>query len=192
MKIIIALLIGLSSLAIHASPETFRALIRIQKDSDGPKILTGDGRLIPSIMGQDFTGIKVNQLTSGSEAFIEGYVDYQVTTAEGVHSKAPFLVIKSIHPVSLSELGRMEGLSEDRLMKTMQLRIEKTPYPAFAFPVSTEVASAITMTSSFLLMESLSSGAGDPSGRRELRKALIISTGVMATLVFLHEQITKP
>jgi hypothetical protein len=39
------------------------------------------------------------------------------------------------------------------------------------------------------MIEQLTSGDNDPDGRRQMRQALFLSTGAIATLLFVYEQL---
>lgn len=171
-----------------AEDASLRTIVRFEKTAQGTKVFPYDR---PEALPVKMTDKKVqglfDSMKQNEEAVIQGRIDYEVVSADGMQQLKPYFIIESIHPVSLKEIGTK--LTFTPVADPSLSFEETTSFIPQAIPVTTEVASAITMTSSLLLMESLSSGSGDPSGRSDLRKALFISAGAMATLLFIYEQL---
>lgn len=190
MKHKLYLILTLFTLALTAIADDsgqIRALIRVERNEHGTQILKDDSQPIPSVMASKAIEESFNNLKTGEEAIVVGHITYHPTG--GLESKklSPFFVIEEIHPVSLSTLGISPTKVED---PQLALSFQK-PFEPLRLPVTTEVASAMTLTGAMLLMNSLTSAPDtDPEVRQDMRKAMIISAGTMATLVFLYDQLT--
>jgi hypothetical protein len=184
------------SLCLSAIGEdsTLRTIVRFEKTDGRSKVVPFDRtEALPVKMMDKKVQTLFDSMKQGEEAVIQGSIEYEIVSSDGRQQMKPYFIIDSIHPVSLKEIGNK--LSFTPIESPAFSMEDTTSFIPKAIPVTTEVASAITMTSSLLLMESLSSGSGDPSGRSDLRKALFISAGAMATLLFIYEQLegkTKP
>lgn len=177
-----------------AEDASLRTIVRFDKDGKTTKVIPFDRtEPLPVKMTDKKIQNLFDSMKQDDEAVIQGRIEYEVVSSDGQQQLKPYFIIDSIHPVSLKEIGSKLSFTP---LEDPDLSLENTTtFIPRAIPVTTEVASAITMTSSLLLMESLSSGSGDPSGRSDLRKALFISAGAMATLLFIYEQLegkTKP
>lgn len=130
--------------------------------------------------------------TSYSDVLVEGFISYKKTLGDSSQFK-PVFIVKNLTIITLNELGKITKPGD-----LDHFKLQMTPkeyYISPKFPITAEVATAATLTGTFLLMDSLSAQNTDPNGRREINKALIISAGSMATLLFLYEQLsgkTKP
>jgi hypothetical protein len=188
-------IIFLLMLPLHLRGEDstkIRALIHIEQTSQGVRILSKKGTLIPTIPLNKEIKNKLSQFKSGTEAFIEGDIHYEFISGDAKHQLKPFFIISAIHPVSLEELGgsHLEFNPEPKRTKEFETKIYSPP----SLAVTTEVASAITMTTALMLMSELTSGNA-PDQSKNYRDALFLSTGTMATLLFIYDQIegkTKP
>lgn len=189
MKNLFILIFALSfSLCALAKDASLRTIVRFEKTSSGTKAIPHDrSEALPVRMTDKKIQALFDSMKQGEEAVIQGRIEYEVVSSDGMQQMKPYFIIESIHPVSLKEIGSKLTFSPvgDPLISDAQ----PTNFVPVGIPVTTEVASAITLTSSLLLMESLSSGSGDPSGRSDLRKAVFISAGAMATLLFIYEQL---
>lgn len=169
--------------------ETTSTLVRIQNDNGLFHVIRSeDGLRIPVIPANAEIKALMESL-SGSEALMKGHITY-VKDLEHQPLR-PVFVVEEMKAISLRDLKVNYTAEAIPAPKEVHQEIVLRP----AFPVTAEVASAITMTTSILMMEELTSGSGDPGGRRELRQALFFSAGAMATLLFIYEQIqgkTKP
>lgn len=186
----IILIIIMVSLAPHLLAEEIqriRTLVRFEKSgTTNQAFMIEKNAFLPTSFKDESTRQAFHGLDEDSEAFIEGYVDYKVKAADSLKSLEPIFIVESVYPVSLNKLGAVNFTPSQQFEQGFS--IEKSFEPTF-IPVTTEVASAITMTTTLLLMESLSNGGLEPEGERSLRKALIISSGLMATMLFIYEQI---
>jgi hypothetical protein len=167
--------------------EPFSAFIRIEKTAHSIKIRpNGEGSSIPAIGYTEEVSKKISKLEDGSEAVIEGFIRYTYLKTEGTHHSQPFIMIQDIHPVSLKELGvGPESMIADQL----PIRSIKSEYIPHSIPITTEVASAMTLTTSLLLMNELTSSNTSYSLDKDLRTTLFLSTGLMATIVLIYDQI---
>ena len=185
------LLFTFLSLMLNATADDsgkIRALIRVERNEHGTQILRSDSQPIPSVMASKAVEESFLHLKTGDEAVVVGHITYHPTGGLETRKLSPFFVIEEIHPVSLSELGTAstKGVADPQVALNLQ-----KPYEPLRLPVTTEVASAMTLTGAMLLMNALTTDqASDPQGRQDQRTAMIISAGTIATIVFLYDQLT--
>lgn len=133
----------------------------------------------------------INKLNPGDETIIEGHITYHMSLNETQNQYSPIFVIESIKPVSLRLLGQQnEKAPEIESSKRFQLSNEKV-YSPMGIPVTTEVASSITLTTSALLLQSLTAGPNEPGTHQKLNSGMIIFAGALATGVFIYENIAE-
>ncbi len=188
MKTFIACLFFLFSLSTFSETETERVkiLVRIEQQNGELRIFRStNGDVIPGAFANKDLADELKNLEEGDEVLMEGHINYRPTFSMERTSFKPYFMIESIRPVSLKRLGQINLKLPESSLQLDQVPGEFRP---LTLPVSTEVASALTMTTTLLLMDSLTSGPGDPSGRQDLRRGLIISAGTMATVLFIYEQ----
>jgi len=175
------------TLSAPACSESIRALVKITKDQHGTQIYRNqDEAPIPSIEYNQNVKNQLEALKNGDEVIVVGHIRYQPSNSLEEASLKPFFIIESVHPISLKTLGMIETNINEQPLKLEPPK----PFSPLTIPVSTEVASAITMTSSLLLVESLGSSSGsNPQGRRDMNRSLIISAGTVATILFIYDQI---
>ena len=191
MKTFIACLIFLFSLSTFSETETeterVKILVRIEQQNGELRIFrSSNGDVIPGAFANKELANELKKLEEGDEVLMEGHINYRPTFSMEKTSFKPYFMIESVRPVSLRRLGQINLKLPESTLQFAQTPGEFRP---LTLPVSTEVASALTMTTTLLLMDSLTSGPGDPSGRQDLRRGLIISAGTMATVLFIYEQI---
>lgn len=192
MKKLFILTITLFTFMSWANPtetEPLKMLVRIERNNGTVVILrstTGD--VIPGAFINKEIEEKLSSISREEEALIEGHIKYRPISSGEKTSFAPYFSIEAVYPISLNRLGAQDYQAPESNFSFAPMVHDFRPY---TIPVTTEVASALQMTTTFLLMESLSSGDGDPSGRRDLQKGLIISAGTMATVLFIYEQFKK-
>ncbi len=177
----------IAALLIHttlglADDTPVRALMTIH---GGHVVSSEIDRPIPSVPSSDEVKRLMSQLQDGDEVLIEGHI-HQETISIGESSRVhSYLIIENIHKVSLAELGDIKFKVPEA-----NLTFQSRPYSPVAIPVTAEVATAMTMTTSMLLMENLSgSSSTDPEGRRQIRQSIMLSAGLMATVIFIYEQL---
>ncbi len=188
MKTFIACFFFLFSLSTFSETETERVkiLVRIEQQNGELRIFRStNGDVIPGAFANKNLVDELKKLEEGDEVLMEGHINYRPTFSMERTSFKPYFMIESIRPVSLKRLGQINFKLPESSLQLDQVPGEFRP---LTLPVSTEVASALTMTTTLLLMDSLTSGSGDPSGRQDLRRGLIISAGTMATVLFIYEQ----
>lgn len=191
MKLCLIVMIYLNSFLLlaqtHEVPHArVKALVRIVPDAHGIKVWSKDKtESIPTILGNDEVRKLVHSLQAETEAMIEGYTSYEITATDSTKKLKPYFIIESIRPISLSELGLKSSFKPEL---TFNLNPKPEHYVPVSIPITTEVASAMTMTTSLLLMESLTTSPNEPGPRHELRQSLFISAGLMATFLFIYDQ----
>lgn len=188
MKILAALFLIVFSYQTYSEtkPERLKVLVRIeQKNGDLRIFRSATGDLIPGAFQNKELEKQMTSLEPGEEALIEGHINYRTQISPEKTSYKPYFVIEAVHPVSLKRLGAIDYTAPE---SSFQFAPLQTDFRPATLPISTEVASALTMTTTLLLMESLSASGSEPSGQRDLQRGLIISAGSMATILFIYEQ----
>lgn len=187
MKIISLILLILASTSIFSMEhEKLRAVVRINRSTQGMVIVPMEKEgTFPSLPGNEKMKKILSEIKDGSEAIIEGHISYEPISSDNGQQFRPFFVIDSIHPISLSELGAdARKVQIDTLLPIHSRPIYSPPF----IPVSSEVATALTLTTSFLLLESLSN-VHNTNVHSDTNKALFVSAGAMATVLFIYEQV---
>lgn len=163
-------------------------LAKIQKTGDAVRLIrSNEGDIIPSVLQDKKLEQVISKLDPGDEALVKGHITYQAQIIEGKTNLRPIFVIESISPISLRRLGDLEGYSiSETAFFTKSL---DSTYSPLTIPITTEVASAITLTTTILLMQSLTANPSQPQGAQQLNSGLFIFAGAIATGVFIYEQI---
>jgi hypothetical protein len=180
--------VGLISGAFSgAENDRLRTLIQVEHVGGVPKVFVVEKKaFIPSIPESEVVKKKLLELKEGSEAIVEGRIHFEAIHLE-TQGLRPYFIIEKVMPVSLGDLG-----SEARSFKfelTKPIEMPSTVYQPSSLPVTTEVASAITLTTGLLLFEELSASGRELPEAREQQRALLLSTGAFATLFFIYDQI---
>lgn len=186
----VLLLISLiySSPGKSESQPQISVLARIQTTGNSVSLIRqSEGDVIPSLLKNKELEKKIESLEPGDEALVKGYITYQATNMEGSTKLKPIFVIESINPVSLKRLGKVGHETE---MVTSQIMANHKEYSPLSIPVTTEVASAMTLTTTVLLMQSLTANSSQPQVSQQLNTGLFIFAGALATGIFIYEQIT--
>jgi hypothetical protein len=186
----ILLATSFSTMANAPESEEIEVIARIQTQGSGIKVTRSEGNdVIPSLLQNDQLKEMISALKPGDEAIIKGRITYQPSTVESQTSYRPIFIITSIRPISLKRLGfaEREKLNEDTQIYS---KIDDYQHRYISFPISTEIASAVTLTSAALLMSSLSASTTQPGTVTQINSGLILFAGALATGVFIFEQIT--
>ena len=130
----------------------------------------------------------IAHLDPDSEALVKGHITYHATTLEGQPKLEPIFINESINPISLRLIGKIKTPDNNELASSAFRSLDKT-YTTYAIPVTTEVASAITMTSAVLLMQSLAANQNQPDTKQQINTGMFLFAGVLATSVFIYDQI---
>ncbi len=164
------------------------ALVRLEK---GPGffhvIRAEDGLRIPVIPANSELKAQLQRYSAGQDLLMEGRITY--VEDQEPNKLRPVFVVEKIRTLSLSDLGPGSIPPETIVTPARVSSQELVLGPTLA--VTPEVASAITMTTSLLLMEELASGSVEPTGRQELNRAIFLSAGTMATLYFIYQQLKE-
>jgi hypothetical protein len=186
MKTLLVVFMTLFICGAHSGEETLRTFVTISRMGDHLKVTRASGEELPVVFGSREVRQKFANLPKEASGMIEGRIHYEsLAGSEGQRTMKPFFIVESITPIDLRDLQIATELAPESKL-TFHNATSGAPY---ALPITTDVASAITLTSSVLLLESLASGPNEPTGRREIRKAMLLSTGILATLILLHDQI---
>lgn len=178
----------LTFMSITTFASDFSAVITFEKTKSG---LLMKGQTvesgIPFKTSVEDVKTKLATVTNKKEALVFGRIDYERNQDGGLR---PVFIIERMTFVTLKELGTIH----DSIPEPVFSLDRQQAFVPYSFPVTTEVASALTLTSSLLLMNSLTAG-DNKDVRNDIRTGLFISAGTMATLLFLYEQLsgkTKP
>lgn len=192
MKIGIFIILGLLlSLNLFASEE-LSVYSRIDKDGSTYVLHKGDsGQIIPFIAGNEEVKKLLADASGSIEAIVRGHITYQMEGGDDRRTLKPFFVVTEIRPISLTEIGKISmDVPEFRFKEHTEFFYPHSP----TFPVTTEVASAITLTSAFILMNTLAN-EGNTAKQEQINTGLFLSAGAMATILFIYDQLsgkTKP
>lgn len=184
-KILFLILLSITSPLLQAQDQPVRAFMKIQGTQ---QLLSEDHGQIPSKPANDQVKSTLELLKDGDEVMVEGRIHQEVISYGDFHKVRSYLIIDRLHKISLTELGNMIYQVPD---SALSFDSQNRSFSPASIPVTAEVASAMTMTASALLLENLSSNQNtDPDGRRQVRQALFLSAGLMATVIFIYEQIS--
>jgi hypothetical protein len=122
------------------------------------------------------------------EVILKGYMTYRPDKSDTKINMNPVFHIQSIHPVSLKRLGiTQQTVEEPNLIFTTT-----APKGPATIPVSAEVAGAMTMTASILLLQDLTTSGATQPMKADIEKATFLSAGALATGYFIWKQIKSP
>lgn len=147
-----------------------------------------EGDVIPSILAKSELNKVVENLEPGDETLVKGYITYKAITVEGQTKLSPLFVIESITPVSLKRLGNIQ-VAQDSDFSQFKMA-EPNSYSPLTIPVTTELASAITITTSMLLMQNLTASGSQPHTKQQINSGLFLMSGALATGYFIYEQLS--
>jgi hypothetical protein len=186
----LCLILTFNAWGLTPPDEVVRVIARIQSQGGNVKIVrSAEKDVIPSLLEDQKLKDVIGTLQAGDEAVIEGRITYQTTYLEGQTTFKPVFIISSITPISLKRLAQADRVNLDNTLGPSFAPIEYFNYSQASFPVSTKVASAMTLTTAALLMNSLSAGPTTPHTSTQLNSGMFLFAGLMATGVFLFEQI---
>jgi hypothetical protein len=173
-----------------ATPQ-IEVLAKIQTTGHSVKLIRlSEGDTIPSLLHDQKLEEVISRMEPDSEALVKGHITYHATTLEGQAKLEPIFIIESINPISLKLIGKIKAPDDNELASALFRSPDKS-YAPFAIPVTTEVASAITMTSAVLLMQSLAANPNQPETKQQMNTGLFLFAGVLATSVFIYDQIKR-
>lgn len=148
-----------------------------------------DAMAVPSLVKDQKLINSISSLESADEAFVKGHVIFQKFDSDGNGQMKPVFVIESVKPISLKRIGDI-GDMQDFPRKQDYLILKADSFAPWSIPVSTEIASAITMTSAMLLMQSLTASPLQPEGIQQIQRGLILSAGALMTGALIIEKFT--
>lgn len=189
--LILMTLLLLSSVAAGQthSKEEIQVIGRLQTSGGKIQLIRSqEGDAIPSLLKNKELEETLKSMAPGDEAVVRGYISYQgITQIEGPVTHQPVFVIESIKPISLKILGKVE-LPREFDNPSFSLT-SRQPYSPLTIPVSTEVASAMTIATSMILLQSLSSPPHRSGGQESLNSGVLLYAGLFATGVFIFQQV---
>lgn len=148
---------------------------------------TNERDIIPGMLDDQKIIKVISELGPSEESFVKGHVIYQKFDSDGSMSLRPVFVIESVKPISLKLIGSI-GSIQDYQSKHESLIYRKSEYSPLVMPISTEIASTVTLTTAILLMQSLTSSSLQPQSSQQLNSGLIFFAGALAAGAFVVEQ----
>lgn len=187
MKIIILIIVWCVFLGqVSAASEQITIVGKIRFQDNAVKVfrsLEGDsiqGMFVDQKLTENISGLK-----PGEDIVIKGYVTLAPISIEGQSHSSSVFVIESVKAISLKDLGKIEKLT----LKDYQFELNRSEsFSPLVIPVSTELASAVTLTTSLLLLQSLTARSSDIDTKKQIDSGLIIFAGAMATGIFIFDQ----
>lgn len=146
----------------------------------------GRKEILPAHLSEASLSEVLADMTDGEDAIITGYVSYAPYPLEGETKLRPIFIVESIRPVSFGRLHRIAGPYQ--LERDWQ-KDAPAEYAPASLPVSAEVASALTVTTSLLMLQSLTTPQGTPETEQRLNQGLLLFSGAVATGVFIYQQL---
>ncbi len=128
----------------------------------------------------------LKKLAPDDEVLLKGHITYRPVKSDTRMEMNPVFHIDSIHPVSLKELG----LAKDRIAEPSRTFTTTKIATPVTIAVTPEVAGAMTMTASFLMLQNLTS-AQSPQTNSQIQQATFLSAGVLATGYFIWKQLRE-
>jgi hypothetical protein len=184
------LLLSHTTLAQEQMPQRTEFLGKIRSIGGVHKLIrSSDGNIIPIHFSNQDLENKVEDLLPGDEALVAGHINYITNfNIEGRTTHQPILIIDSLKPVSLTRLGKIDKM--DIEMNPNILHPSTLSYAPSSIPVTTEVASAIMLTSVALMPQSLTADVNRPKFQ-DLNIGVFLFSGLMATGIFIFEQMNN-
>ena len=179
------------ALAGYESTPHIQVLAKIQTTGHAINLIRlNEGDVIPSLLKNKELEKIIAEMGSETEALVKGHITYQATTIEGQAKLEPIFIIESINPISLKLLGKIKPPDDNELANNIFRSPDKN-YAPFSIPVSTEVASALTLTTSVLLLQSLTASPNQSQVEQQFNSGLILFAGALATGVYIYDQIKR-
>lgn len=183
MKTFLILFFATLSITVYSLEQT-TVIGKIEKRGNSVRLIRSvEGDVIPSMLQDQTLLDAVNGLNTGDEAVVMGHITY-LTSVEGATSLSPVFVIESIKPVSLKELGNLSGTRVEAPLLPLST---VSAYSPSGIPVSTEIASAMTITGSIMLLHSLNTSVVQPQLSQDLNAGLFLFSGALMTGAFIYD-----
>lgn len=184
-KLLVACLFILSSFLVRGEPpvsQEAHVLVKVHSVKEAETQLGVAIELENEGLSQILSG-----LSPDDEVLLKGEVTYHPTRSDGAIFMSPKFRIKSIHPVSLKRLGVTNVKVQD---PPMLFSSQNSP-GLKTIHVSPEVAGAMTLTASVLLLQDLSGSASTQPLKHQIDQATFLSAGALATGYFIWKQLTE-
>lgn len=187
MKYLAILLVLISSPLFSQSPEweEIRIFARIKEIKNSSVIFKTENSVATGMKDEKLKK-DLASISPGDEALIIGKIRYQPKTIENRTTFTPILIIESIRPISLKSLGKVKFKEEDIHTNFYPMLVSYSPK---SIPLSSDAASAITLTAAVLLMSSLTATGNEIETKQALNQGIIFSAGALATGLFIYDQL---
>ncbi|MFL5784577.1 MAG: hypothetical protein ACJ76H_08220 [Bacteriovoracaceae bacterium] len=129
--------------------------------------------------------IILSGLAPDDEVLLKGHVEYHPVKIENRTLMNPTFHVEKAVPISLKKLGLGEIVTMERPV-TFIVKPQEGPR---GLPMSGEVANSLTLTTTFLMLKDLAGNQATQPKTDTLNSGLIFGAGVLATGLFLWEQI---
>lgn len=133
-------------------------------------------------------GDVLKSLKPNDEVILSGSIKYHPVTRDNHTELNPTFIIKSIRPISLERIGKIETRIDEPPMLFATL-----DFVPKSISISENVASAMTMTASVLLLKDLAAAHQSQSNsmQNKVNTGVLFSAGALATGLFVWEQLQK-
>lgn len=187
MKYLAILLLLISPPLFSQSPEweEIRIFARIKEIKNSSVIFKTENSVATGMKDEKLKK-ELASIKPGDEALIIGKIRYQPKTIENKTTFTPIFIIESIRPISLKSLGKVKFKEEDIHTNFYPMLVSYSPK---SIPLSSDAASAITLTAAVLLMSSLTATGNEIETKQALNQGMIFSAGALATGLFIYDQL---
>lgn len=182
MHFFIAIIVSFSSLVLASTVDNIHIVVKIRSIQEISKI-TGH----PIVLEDKKLKEVISKLEPGDEVLLKGNIQNHPVVRDNKTDLNPTFHIYDIRPISLSRLGQIDKLIPDSNNTIFKAKEYGGPG---SIPVSGEVATALTLTATILMMKDLSNQpVPQPAVRDSINSGLLFSAGAMATGLFIWKQL---
>lgn len=129
----------------------------------------------------------IKNLLPHEEVLLSGQIVFEKIGKMDSFQIWPVFIIQRAQPISLKLLGKHEG--SEIIEQNITFSLERKPYGPRKISVNPELAGAITITASILLLKAFASKGIDQNVSNKLNDHLLFSSGALATGLFIFEQL---
>ncbi len=182
VKVLALIVFVLSTTFVNAQSAKFEDVHVLARIHSIKETSTFDGHAI-ELENAGLTEV-LKKLGPDDEVLLKGYVSYRPEKKDTRMEMNPVFHIQSIHPVSLKELG----ISNEKITEPSRVFTTKNIAAPATIKVTPEVATAMTMTASLLMLQNLTASPSTPV-QNQIQQATFLSAGVLATGYFIWKQL---